>query len=106
MSEAFLKLSPQAKEIFLYMKDYANGNIEFEFPKSIYSKLVCIETFKKKKAELIEHGFIVEIANGKFTRENSKYKFIDKWKTIKLPNTKMTPLFWGRVVIYNTLSIK
>ena len=88
MSEAFLKLSPQAKEIFLYMKDYANGNIEFEFPKSIYSKLVCIETFKKKKAELIEHGFIVEIANGKFTRENSKYKFIDKWKTIKLPNKK------------------
>ena len=67
------------------MKDYANGNIEFEFPKSIYTKLVCTETFKKKKAELIEHGFIEEIANGKFTREKNKYKFVGKWKYVKLP---------------------
>ena len=88
LNDNFLQLSSEAKVLYLYMSDYANGQIEFEFPKSRYNKLMCNETFKNKKRELIEYGFIEEIANGRFTRTNNKYKFTGKWKSITRPPKK------------------
>lgn len=84
MDNVFLSLKPTTSLIYIYMLDYSNGFQEFQFPKSIYNKLVSNETFKKAKAELIEKGFIEEVANGKNTRTESIYKFSDKWNFYRL----------------------
>ena len=83
MSDAYFQLTDRAKILYLYMIDYANGKKRYTFPKSIYSKIMTNETFKKKKLELINLGFIEEIQNGKNTRTKNVYEFIDTWKTIK-----------------------
>jgi len=85
MDNVILSLKPTTFKILVYMHDYSNGEQEFTFPKSIYTKITTAETFKKAKEELIEKGFIEEIANGKNTRTESIYRFTDKWNDYKLP---------------------
>ena len=95
MNDNYINLKPTTKIIYLYMTDFANGLQETTFPYSIYKHITTIETFKRAKKELIDKGFIEEIKNGRFTRTENVYKFIDKWKTLKQPKkqkrkTKLT----------------
>lgn len=84
MNNNFQRLSPSAKELYIYMMDYANSLKEFEFPHSIYIKLMSNQGFINSRKQLFEHGFIEEIANGRFTREANKYMFSTKWKKIEI----------------------
>ena len=88
MNDNFMQLSEKAKILYFYMTDYANGQKTFTFPKSVYGKIMCNETFKQKKNELIAYGFIEEKANGKNTRTENIYEFTGKWKNIKRPTKK------------------
>jgi len=92
MNGNFLRLSDKAQLLYIYMTDYANGEIYFTFPHSVYSKLMCNEAFRKMKKELITYGFIEEVENGKFTRTENKYKFIGKWKDTKREEKKKRKL--------------
>ena len=85
MNENFIRLKDSSKKIYLYMTDYANGQEITTFPKSIYEKITTKETFSNAIKELVEYGFIEIIGFGKNTRTANIYKFIDKWKYIKLP---------------------
>ena len=85
MDNVILSLKPTTFRILIYMYDYSNGEREFTFPKSIYSKVTTTQTFKGAKEELIEKGIIEEIANGKNTRTESIYRFSDKWNDYKIP---------------------
>ena len=84
MNNNFKSLSPSAKELYIYMMDYANSLKEFEFPHSIYQKLMSNQGFRNCRKQLFEHGFIEEIANGRFTREANKYMVSTKWKNIEI----------------------
>ena len=85
MDKVILSLKPTTFRILVYMYDYSNGEQEFTFPKSIYSKITTIQTFKNAIRELKEKGIIEEIENGKFTRTENKYRFSDKWNDYQLP---------------------
>lgn len=85
MNENFIRLKQTTKVIYIYMTDYANGLQSFTFPKSIYEKITTKQTFQNAKDELEKLGFIEVVGFGKNTRTENEYKFIDKWKTIKLP---------------------
>jgi len=79
INKTFLKLNNSSKVLYFYMYDYSNGSQEFEFPYSIYSKIMTKNTFQSCIKELSENGFIEVIENGKSTRTPNKYKFINKW---------------------------
>lgn len=89
MNENFIRLKPTSKMIYIYMTDYANGLQYFTFPKSIYEKITTRQTFQNGKEELEKFGFIEVVGFGKNTRTENEYKFIDKWKTIKLPEKEI-----------------
>ena len=88
INKNFLALKHTSKIVYFYMLDYANGNQTFTFPKRIYSNVVCNSTFDSAKKQLIEYGFIEEVANGKNTRTASIYKFSEKWHNFKVNNKK------------------
>lgn len=79
MNENFLKLNKSTQVLYFYMNDYSNGSREFEFPYSIYKKVVSKGTFHSSIKELTEKGFIEVIENGKNTRTPNKYKFTNNW---------------------------
>ena len=84
ISPQVLDLSDKAFRLLIYMKDYAMFSDEFIFPKSMYDKICCNSTFQKAKKELIEKGFIIEKANGKFSLQPNIYEFSGNWKNIDI----------------------
>ena len=90
-SKAFLDLSLSARALYVYMElqlygqpAVDNDETVFYFNQGLWMKTYKLytkhEQFKRDRTELIEHGFIEEVENGKNTRTKSKYKFSDKWK--------------------------
>lgn len=77
--KSFLKLSKTAKLIYIYMVNYSKGKREFSFPHRIYKNLVTKPTFTNVIDELNKFGFVEKTESGKFTRTESKYKFLTDW---------------------------
>lgn len=79
-SEKFKKLKPATVKVYMYMKLWANGEIEFDYSKSLGSNIVSPMTFSNAVKELIEKGFIERIyfSNGGGHKAN-RYKFSDNW---------------------------
>ena len=82
MHDNFIRLRPNAMRLYIYMTDYANGQQETAFPKSIYEKITTKQTFQNSIEQLEDFGFIEIIKKGKPTRTENIYKFSDKWKRI------------------------
>ena len=74
------ELSANAFRLYIMMKSYANGNVEFEFPHRIYKNLFCNETFKKTRQELIDYGYIEPFISCKDVIKPNRYRFSSKWR--------------------------
>lgn len=83
-SKAFRSLKPSTIKVYLYMKLWANGKVEFDYAKSLGSKIVSSTTFLNSVKELIDYGFIerVYFSNGGGHKAN-RYRFSNKWQKIK-----------------------
>lgn len=75
----FMSLKSSSKTLYIYMKYWACGRIEFEYAISMSKSFMSANTFLKSKDELVDKGFIEVIEIGKFTRTTNKYKFSNKW---------------------------
>ncbi len=79
-NEKFKNLKPSTIKVYMYMKLWANGEIEFDYSKSLGSKVVSQMTFANAIKELIENGFIerVYFSNGGGHKPN-RYRFSNNW---------------------------
>jgi hypothetical protein len=84
ISQNFMSLSNSAKVVYVYMKLWACGKDEFQYPKSLAEKYMNGKTFLKAKDELIEKGFIDFVSGNKFAHIPNTYKFSCKWKYYKI----------------------
>ena len=82
MSRQFIGLSGNAKSLYLYMKLWACGKIEFEYTITNAENVMPKSTFFRAKKELIDFGFIEIVKNGKFNKTKNIYKFTTKWRTL------------------------
>lgn len=93
-SSAWMKLSKNARLLYLYMKAQYYGaknipehpNTDFVFNWALVSKTYKLYTnytgFERDRNMLITNGFIELIENGKNTRTKSIYRFSDKWQSL------------------------
>ena len=67
-------------ENFMYMKLWANGEIEFNYSRSLGSNILSPMTVSNAIKELIEKGFIERVffSNGGGHKPN-RYKFSSNW---------------------------
>ena len=81
--ENFKELKHSSIIVYMYMKLWANGEMEFDYSKSLGSNIVSPMTFSTATKELIDKGFIerVYFSNGGGHKPN-RYKFSDKWLKI------------------------
>ena len=82
MNEKFKQISYSAKVLYMYMKEYASGSEQFEYPQQLALRNKVINssaTFETAKKELIENGFIEVVRCCKCSRIPNLYKFSDKW---------------------------
>ena len=79
----FKELKYSSIIIYLYMKLWANGEIEFDYSNSLGNNIVSPMTFNTAIKELIDKGFIerVYFSNGGGHKPN-RYKFSNKWLKI------------------------
>ena len=68
-----VKEHPQNRQDYFYL----NKSLVVD----IYKLYTNTSQFRKDINELIKHGFIELVENGKFTRTKNIYKYSDKWKT-------------------------
>lgn len=93
-SSAWMKLSKNARLLYLYMKAQYYGaknipehpNTDFVYNWALASKTHRLYTnykqFQNDRNMLIEYGFIELIENGKNTRTKNIYRFSDKWQSL------------------------
>lgn len=74
------ELSANAFRLYIMMKSYANGEVEFEFPYRIYKNFICKQTFTTARQELIDLGYIEPFNSHKTMRVANKYRFSSKWR--------------------------
>lgn len=86
-SDVFQSLSGNALKLYIGMGLCSNGNSEFTFPYSAYSKTMSKTSFSRAKKELLEKGFIEEVMH--FQTRANIYKLSDIWKSQK---TKSDPV--------------
>lgn len=83
LDKNYIELSNSAKVLYNYMKLWACGNDEFDYAKSLPSKMNILSeaTVLKAIRELIERGFIERIyfSSGGGHKSN-RYKFSSKWQ--------------------------
>ena len=88
MSEPWLRLSPQAVRLYLYMwvKSYKTSGSTFSFTYAEAKELLGMHgtTYKNAVIELSEYGFIEVVRVGKFPF-NSLYQLSSRWKNFILP---------------------
>ena len=79
-NENFIKLKPATIKVYMYMKLWANGETEFDYAKSLGSKVVSPATFTNAVKELVSKGFIerVYFSNVGGHKAN-RFRFSDKW---------------------------
>lgn len=79
-NKTFRKLTGKTIIVYMYMKLWANGETEFDYAKSLGSKVVSPATFTNAVKELVSKGFIerVYFSNGGGHKAN-RFRFSDKW---------------------------
>lgn len=79
-NENFRKLKPTSIKLYMYMKLWANGEIEFNYSRSLGSNILSPMTVSNAIKELIEKGFIERVffSNGGGHKPN-RYKFSSNW---------------------------
>lgn len=81
LSKEFQALSPGANHMYACMALEAGGKNEFEFPRNAGAKFGIPETsFKRHKAELVEHRFIKCKQNNGNVQQANIYMFCSDWK--------------------------
>ena len=78
-SKAFLKLTPNARLLYMAMGLSAKGRERFTFPHSAYTKLVSKDSFVRARSQLIESGFIVEME--RYRTRPTVYSLSSDWMT-------------------------
>jgi len=93
-SSAWLKLSNNARVLYMYMKLQKYGakdipgwdELCFYFNASMYTEVYKLYTnrtqFRKDRQQLIDNGFIEIMEDGTLTRTKNIYRFSDKWQTL------------------------
>lgn len=79
-SQSFNDLTPAAQMLYIRMGIHSNGKIEFQYPKSEYTKYLSIAGFMKAKKQLLERGFITET---KYMTAPAVYHLSYGWKASK-----------------------
>jgi hypothetical protein len=82
-SEAWMELKATSVKLYISLKLRYNGaNQEgIEFPHSEVEKIgISKDCIKKCFDDLIEHGFIECVHQGRFSRTPNKYKLSNKWQ--------------------------
>jgi hypothetical protein len=77
---AFLQLSPNAKQVYLYMRIESSGKKEFIMPRSKQTKFTSKDSFLRAKEELEAAGFIDTVQNNSNIRKPNIYCFSERWK--------------------------
>ena len=77
--QSFTTLKRSSQMLYIYMRDYSNGNYEFTYPYKIYKNIFSKQGFQIALNELIEHGFLEIKASGRYTRTENIYQFSAKW---------------------------
>ncbi len=93
-SNAWMKLTKQARLLYVYMKLQYYGakpikdhpNTDFVFNWALVSKTYRLyknhTSFERDRDLLIEYGFIETVENGRFSRTKNIYRFSDKWQRV------------------------
>lgn len=79
-SPAFLRLSANAKQAYLYMKIESAGKKEFTMPRQKQNMFTNKNSFLRAKEELEQAGFIETIQNNANLRKPNVYGFSERWK--------------------------
>lgn len=82
ISEPFKGLSKSAIILYIYMKDWACGRSEFEYPQSLCKDILSSATFWSCVDELEQAGFIEVKKRGRLTRYKNIYRFSSKWLSL------------------------
>lgn len=77
--QSFTTLKRSSQMLYIYMRDYSNGNYVFTYPYKIYKNIFSKQGFQIALNELIEHGFLEIKASGRYTRTENIYQFSAKW---------------------------
>lgn len=78
--ETFRSLKYTSQVLYLYMKDWSCGEIEFKYSWRLASRVLRSKpTYQSAKKELIEKGFIICTRTCKCSSEPNHYKFSNDW---------------------------
>ncbi len=79
-SPAFLQLSANAKQAYIYMKIESAGKPEFTMPRSKQILFTNKDSFLRAREELEKAGFIETIQHNGNLRKANVYRFSARWK--------------------------
>lgn len=82
ISKVFKRLSKSSIILYIYMKDWACGRIEFEYPQSLCKDILSSATFWSCIDELEQNGFIEVKKRSRLTRYKNIYRFSSKWNNL------------------------
>lgn len=74
------ELSANAFRLYIMMKSYAQGEVEFNYPHRIYKDIMSNQTFKVARQELINMGYLEPFVSHKTNRTENEYRFSSKWR--------------------------
>lgn len=78
--KAFISLRFSSQVLYLYMKDWACGDVDFRYSWRLANKIIkSSRTYQSAKKELIDKGFIICTRTGKCLGEPNHYKFVSDW---------------------------
>ena len=74
------ELSNSAFRLYVMMKSYAKGKVEFSYPHRIYSTLFSNQCFINARRELVELGYIEQFVSNANLRKQNQYRFSGSWR--------------------------
>jgi len=78
--DMFKSLQYTSQVLYLYMKLWACGEIEFEYSWRLASNVLkSSRTYQSAKKELIAKGFIIITRTCKCSDQPNRYKFVSEW---------------------------
>ncbi len=75
------ELSANAFRLYVMMKSYAKGEVQFTYPYRIYKNIFSKQTFIKVRQELVDKGYIEPFHSHKTMRTENEYRFSSVWRT-------------------------
>lgn len=74
------ELTNSAFRLYIMMKDYAKGDVEFSYPHRIFKSIFSNQGFINARTELIEKGYLEQFVSNQNMRVENKYRFSSKWR--------------------------